>query len=187
MAICPIDGSKIGVFSNWILKDGEICNKCGEKIGLVHGDEKADGLANSITIADAKKFYEDGTKVTSDFVKKRRESDIQAAQEADKQRTEDMQDHYTYGGSFSSFMDQHGLTGADPNAAEQIKRINNEMNGMRWYRGPINFAQFNGPEQAKIANLTTQTEQNWLLINQNEEIKKQNEKIIELLSELNKK
>ncbi len=58
------------------------------------------------------------------------------------------------------------------------------MNGMRWYRGKVNFIQLNMPEQAKIANLTTQTEQNWLLINQNEELKKQNQKIINLLSKI---
>lgn len=36
MATCPIDGTKIGIFSKVIeLKDGKICSDCGKRVGLV--------------------------------------------------------------------------------------------------------------------------------------------------------
>lgn len=184
MTVCPIDGSKIGMFSSWILKDGEICNKCGANIGLIHGNENADALAHSITVSQAQELYDKSEKINAQKINKQREKeDAEAIAHQDK-ASKDKHDRYHAGLDFSGFLQEHNLSKADQDAKEQIKKINNEMNGMRWYRGKVNFIQLNMPEQAKIANLTTQTEQNWLLINQNEELKIQNQKIINLLSKI---
>ncbi|MCT3599263.1 DUF4428 domain-containing protein [Levilactobacillus brevis] len=64
MATCPIDGTKIGIFSKVIeLKDGKICSDCGKKVGLVYGSSFEAHHASEFTISQISELINSGQRI----------------------------------------------------------------------------------------------------------------------------
>lgn len=78
------------------------------------------------------------------------------------------------------YLAARGVKGLSKDSYEQVRRIANEMFGNGLLKAGLIFSFNNGADQAKLSYLSALVEQNWILINQNQqiidELKKLNDK-----------
>ncbi|WEV51635.1 hypothetical protein OZX63_02780 [Lactobacillus sp. ESL0700] len=93
---------------------------------------------------------------------------FKSKEEKDEQKAQDME----------TWLNNLSLSDIDKDCFPQLKRIKHQLKTMYGY--PLLSSKSDVPRDIYIL-LTGMVEQNWLLIKQNDQLRKQNEKIIELL------
>ena len=69
-----------------------------------------------------------------------------------------------------AYLAARGVKGLSEESYEQVQRIANEMSGNGLLKAGLALSFSNGVDQAKLSYLSALVEQNWILINQNQQI-----------------
>lgn len=171
---CSFCGNKIGILSQQIdFKNGVIGGKCMIKYGMGYKNGFAPGAkeyASTHTVEDFQALLAEGKDYT----------DIQ--QESAKEAWLNSKD----GQKFQQWLAQKELTDINPDNLLQIGIIYDLFKGTVSLNG-LNALVGSEKDIAKNQSflLAELTQQNWLLIKQNDQLQKQNEEIIKLLKSRN--
>lgn len=174
--VCSFCGNKIGIFSQQLnFKDGVIGGKCMIKYKLGYKNGFAAGAreyTESHTVDDFKKVISSG----KDY------SDIQ------QEFAEKSWLNSKKGQAFQEWLNEKELNNVNADNVTQLESIYDLFDGMIPLNGLTSLV---GNEKDIAKNqalfLAELTQQNWLLIKQNDQLQKQNQEIIELLKKnLNK-
>ncbi|GAX02971.1 hypothetical protein IWT140_00569 [Secundilactobacillus pentosiphilus] len=170
MAECPIDGSKIGFMGGWVLKDGEICNDCGKKVGFQKGDSKSNTAAHYYTIDEVRALIDKGEQFDPDHAQKVRDEETKRSQAGfDPTTIPAMKNR-------QEFLDKYGLNHLDPETSEIVNQIVDQMSSIGFSRV---MATLNGlMDRYQVTMNQTQIEQNWVLIKQQDETNKLLRKLV---------
>lgn len=167
MSECPIDGGKIGFVGGWVLKDGEICNSCGKKVGFVKGDPISNTAAHSYKVVEIGDLIRSGKSFDPDHAKK-------ATQNAVKKSESSLNIDENYS---KELLDTFQLNQLDPDTFEAVKATIGKMSNMGLAR--MTSTLTNLQDRYQITLNQTQIEQNWILIKQQDETNKLLKKLIE--------
>lgn len=164
MAVCPIDGSKIGFLGGWVLKDGEICSGCGNKIGFQKGDINSESAAHSYTIQEVQSLIDDSKKFDPDHVQKVRKQETKRSEAGiDPTSMSEMKNR-------QNLLNKYGLDNLDSETTEIVNQIVDKMSDVSTARV---MATLNGlMDRYQVTLNQTQIEQNWVLIKQQDETNK---------------
>lgn len=160
MSECPIDGGKIGFVGGWVLKDGEICNSCGKKVGFVKGDPISNTAAHSYKVVEIGDLIRSGKSFDPDHAKKATQNAVQEAKNNIYQNTEYKKE----------LMDKYGLNDLDPETLKSVKATLEKMSDIGWARVTSTLTSLQ--DRYQITLNQTQMEQNWILIKQQDETNK---------------
>lgn len=75
------------------------------------------------------------------------------------------------------YLNKRGLKNLDTNVNELVANIIGDMAGNGFFKASMIFSFAKAEEQAKVTYLSAITEQNWILIKQNDEILKELKRI----------
>lgn len=141
---CAIDGSKVGLQAHKI-KDGIICHDCFTKAGLDYAELKR------ITVSEVTERINAYSTVASTL--------------EDANGNISKTDVKTL-----AFLQKNGLTNLPKDVYKQVQGIANDMVGNGLIKAGLALSFSNAADQAKISYLSAITQQNWIMIRQNEEI-----------------
>lgn len=79
------------------------------------------------------------------------------------------------------YLSRRGIDNLETNIDNQVRNIIGDLAGNNLFKTGMALSFAKAEEQAKVTYLSALTEQNWILIKQNDEMMKQNKEIINLL------
>lgn len=162
MAKCPIDGTKFNFLNCWELKDGNICKVCGEKAGLTDDLPNAISIARTYTINEIKDLIDSGDSVS--------DKDFQEQQNQITQSAHAIAGDTNLAHGDPEYRAKLNLNDLDPKTQ---KAVNHTMDTMSNFGLARLLSTVRGPmERYQITLQQTQIDQNWILIQQQDETNK---------------